>query len=84
MINNLKIAIKKQKKLILLFLLTILLPSVVLSIFGIIAIQNERFKVSQQYENEHKRIANLLKKNITANLNTVETFLYVPKRIIRE
>ena len=75
MINNLKIAIKKQKKLIALFLLTILLPSVVLSIFGITAIQNERFKVAQQYENEHKRIADLLKKNITANLNTIETYI---------
>ena len=75
MINNLKIAIKKQKKLIALFLLTILLPSVVLSIFGIMAIQNERFKVTQQYENEHKRIADLLKRTITANLNNVEIFI---------
>ncbi len=75
MINNLKIAIKKQKKLIALFLLTIFLPSVVLSIFGIMAIQNERFKVAQQYENKHKRIADLLKKTITANLNNVETFI---------
>ncbi len=75
MINNLKIAIKKQKKLIALFLLTILLPSVVLSIFGIMAIQNERFKVAQQYENEHKRMADLLKRTVTANLNDVEIFI---------
>jgi len=75
MINNLKIAIKKQKKLIALFLLTILLPSVVLSIFGIKAIQNERYKIAQQYENEHKRIADLLKETINSHLNDVQILL---------
>jgi len=75
MINNLKIAIKKQKKLIVLFLLTILLPSVVLSIFGITAIQNERFKIAQQYENEHKRIADLLIKTINSHLNDVQILI---------
>jgi signal transduction histidine kinase len=75
MINNLKIAIRKQKKLIVLFLLTILLPSVVLSIFGITAIQNERFKVAQQYENDHKRIANLLIKTINSHINDVQILI---------
>jgi signal transduction histidine kinase len=75
MITNLKIAIKKQNKLITLFLLTILLPAVVLSIFGITAIQNERFKIAQQYENEHKRIAELLKQSINSHLSDVQILL---------
>jgi signal transduction histidine kinase/tetratricopeptide (TPR) repeat protein len=75
MISNLKIAIKKQKKLITLFLLTILLPSVILSIFGIRAIQNERFKVAQQYEVEHKRIADLLKQSIISKLKDIQNLL---------
>lgn len=43
MLKNLKLAVKRQRKLILIFFLTILIPSITLSIFGIRAIRNERF-----------------------------------------
>jgi signal transduction histidine kinase len=72
MINNLKIALQKQKKLIALFLLTILVPSLLLSIFGVTAIRNEKFRLAQQFENKHKRIADFLKKNISSRLNDLE------------
>jgi hypothetical protein len=54
MLDNLKIAVKRQKKLIIIFLLTIFLPSVALSIFGVRAIRNERFRLVQQLEDEHR------------------------------
>jgi signal transduction histidine kinase len=75
MIEDLKIAINNQRKLIILFLLTILLPSVFLGIFGITAIKNEKFRVAKQYENEHRKIADLLKKTINSHLNDVQILI---------
>jgi len=75
MIENLKIALKRQKKLIIIFLLTILLPSVSLSIFGIRAIRNERFRLAKQTENEHRRAADFLKAQINSRFEDVEEVL---------
>lgn len=66
MLENLKIALKKQKKLIVIFFLTIFLPAVSLSIFGIRAVKNERFRLAEQLENEHRRTAELLRSRISA------------------
>ena len=52
MFQNLKIIIQRQKRLILIFLLTIFLPSVTLSIFGIIALRNERYRLEQQFREQ--------------------------------
>jgi signal transduction histidine kinase/tetratricopeptide (TPR) repeat protein len=65
MLENLKIALKKQKKLIVIFLLTIFLPALSLSIFGIRAIKNERFRQARQLENEHRRAAERLRSRIS-------------------
>jgi len=75
MINNLKIALQRQKKLIALFLLTIIVPSLVLSIFGVTAIRNEKFRLTQQFESSHKRIADYLKTNISSKLNDLENVM---------
>ena len=75
MIENLKIALKKQKRLIAIFILTIFLPSVALSIFGIRAIRNEKFRLSQQFENEHRRIADFLKTKVSSQLKDIETVI---------
>ena len=75
MIENLKIALKRQKKLIIIFLLTILIPSVSLSIFGIRAIRNERFRLAKQTENEHRRAADFLKAQINSRFEDVEEVL---------
>ena len=64
MLENLKIAVKRQRKIILIFFLTILIPSVFLGIFGIRAIRNERFRVAKQLENEHRRAAEYLKSQV--------------------
>ncbi len=75
MLDNLKIAVKRQKKLIIIFLLTIFLPSIALSIFGIRAIRNERFRLVQQLEDEHRRAAAFLKDQIDSRFENVELTL---------
>jgi signal transduction histidine kinase/tetratricopeptide (TPR) repeat protein len=60
MLENLKIAVKSQKRIILIFFLTILVPSIFLGIFGVRAIKNERFRIAKQLENEHRRAADYL------------------------
>ncbi len=64
MLENLKIAVKRQKRIILIFFLTILIPSVFLGIFGIRAIRNERFRIAKQLEGEHRRAAEYLKSQV--------------------
>jgi len=75
MFENLKIALKKQKKLIIIFLLTIFLPSLFLSIFGIRAIRNERFRLAKLMENEHRRAAEFLKTQMNSRLIELESAL---------
>jgi signal transduction histidine kinase/tetratricopeptide (TPR) repeat protein len=64
MLQNLRIAVKRQKRIILIFFLTILIPSIFLGIFGIRAIRNERFRLAKQLENEHRSAAEYLKSRV--------------------
>lgn len=75
MIENLKIALRKQKKLIAIFFLTIFLPSVSLAIFGIRAIRNEKFRLAKQIENDHRRVADFFKTQIRSRIKEIEVFL---------
>ena len=75
MFGNLKIALKRQKKLIIIFLFTIFLPSIALSIFGVRAIRNERFRLVQHLEDEHRRAAAFLKNQIDSRFEDVELTL---------
>ena len=68
MFQGLKIAFKQQKKLLVIFFFAILLPSVSLSIFGIMALRNEKFRLEKQIENEQLRIADSIKGNIETKL----------------
>ena len=43
----------------------IFIPSITLSIFGFRAIRNERFRIAEQTENDHRRTADLLKSRIS-------------------
>jgi signal transduction histidine kinase/tetratricopeptide (TPR) repeat protein len=67
MLENLTLAVKRQKRLIIIFLLTIFFPSVALSIFGIRAIRNERYRLAKQLENEHRRAAEYLISQVKEN-----------------
>ncbi len=75
MLENLKLAIKRQKKLIIIFCLTIFIPSISLSIFGIRAIRNERFRLAKQVENEHRNAAQDLKSQINSYLDELGSIL---------
>ncbi|MDH4219958.1 MAG: ATP-binding protein [Candidatus Aminicenantes bacterium] len=75
MLENLRLAIKRQKRLIIIFLLTIFVPSITLSIFGIRAIRNERFRLDKQLENEHRRAAEILKSQISSQFKELESIL---------
>jgi signal transduction histidine kinase len=68
MFQGLKIAVKQQKKLLVIFFITIFLPSVSLSIFGIIALRNEKFRLEKQIENEQLQIAASIKGKIETKL----------------
>jgi signal transduction histidine kinase/tetratricopeptide (TPR) repeat protein len=69
MFQGLKIALKQQKKLLVTFFFAIFLPSVSLSIFGIVALRNEKFRLEKQIENEQLQIANSVKAKIETKLN---------------
>jgi signal transduction histidine kinase/tetratricopeptide (TPR) repeat protein len=68
MFQGLKIAVKQQKKLLVIFFFAIFLPSVSLSIFGIVALRNEKFRLEKQIENEQLQIANSVKSKIETKL----------------
>jgi signal transduction histidine kinase/tetratricopeptide (TPR) repeat protein len=67
MLENLRLAVKRQKRLIIIFLLTIFVPSVFLGIFGVRAIRNERYRVAKQLENEYRRSGEYLISQVKEN-----------------
>jgi signal transduction histidine kinase/tetratricopeptide (TPR) repeat protein len=71
MLENLRLAVKRQNRLIIIFLLTIFLPSVALGIFGIRAIRNERYRLAKQLENEHRRAAEYLISQVKNNFRAL-------------
>jgi len=75
MFQGLKIAVRRQKKLLLIFAITIFLPSVSLSIFGIKALRNEKFRLTKQIENEQLQIANNIKSKIVVKFSEMEARL---------
>ena len=60
---------------IVIFLLTIFLPSVLLSIFGILALRNEKFRLEKQFEEEQLRIAEQFKSQVGLNISDAENVL---------
>ena len=75
MFQGLKIAIRRQKKLILIFLMTIFLPSVTLSIFGIIALRNEKFRLEKQFREEQMDIVQQFKSEVNQKISELENEL---------
>jgi len=72
MFQSVRLALRRQKKLLLIFLLTIFLPSVTLSIFGLIALRNERYRLEKQIREEQQESINYIKSQINKHLLTLE------------
>jgi len=75
MLENLGIALRKQKKLIIIFFLTIFLPAVSLSVFGVRAIRNERFRIARQEENEGRRAARFIRAHFQSKFEEIAAAL---------
>lgn len=75
MLENLGIALRKQKKLIIIFLLTIFLPALTLSVFGVRAIRNERFRLAKQEENDGRRAARFIRAHVQSKLEAIARVL---------
>ena len=75
MLENLKIALKKQRRLLVTFLLAVFLPSLLLGIFGIRSIRNERYKQARQLELDHRRAAESLRTQVSSVFRDLEQIL---------
>jgi signal transduction histidine kinase/tetratricopeptide (TPR) repeat protein len=75
MLDNLGIALRKQKKLVLIFFLTIFLPALTLGVFGVRAIRNERFRLARQEENEGRRVARFIRSHYESKFEEIARVL---------
>ncbi len=71
----LKNLFRYHKRLILIFLLTIVLPSLVLSIFGILAIKNEKYLLEKKILEEQQKSMMVLKSQFSNQLKNSEQLL---------
>jgi len=70
-----KIALSNQKRLMGIFLLAIVLPSVALSLFGLRAIRNEKYRRDRQIMTEHQSTMALMKAQFVGRLRPIESVL---------
>lgn len=80
MFQSLKIVLKRPGKLIAIFLLTILLPSVSLIFFGVLALRNESFRLEKQFNEEQKIIAEQFRFQVGSNIINAENELQLISR----
>lgn len=71
MLENLGIALRKQKKLVLIFLLTIFLPALTLGVFGVRAIRSERFRLARQEENDGRRAVRFIRSHFESKFEGI-------------
>ena len=71
MLENFGIALRKQKRLIIIFFLTIFLPALSLGVFGVRAIRSERFRIARQEENEGRRITLSIKARVRSKFDEI-------------
>lgn len=68
MLNNLKLVLVQHKKFLAIFFVVVFLPSVVLAVFGIRAIHNERYKLQQQSLEQQKRFVKAVQAGIRSHI----------------
>jgi signal transduction histidine kinase len=77
MFRGLKIAVRKQKRLILVFLFTIFIPAVTLSIFGLIALHNERYRLEKEFRETQLDHMDLIKSEVNREIGMLENDLHI-------
>ena len=75
MFQGLKIAVKRQKKLLVIFLITIFIPAVTLSVFGIIALRNQKFRLEKQFREDQAEFVQRLKTEVNRQIHELENEL---------
>lgn len=72
MFQQLKMALRKQRRMLLTFLLTIFLPAVALSVFGLIALRNERYRLERQFREEQLTLIDSIKSQVDQQIRLLE------------
>ena len=72
MLQHLKMAIREQKRLVLIFLLAIFLPSVTLGVFSLFALRNEKYRIERQFQEEQHSFIDSIKSSISYNITTLD------------
>ena len=67
MLGNLKLVLHQHKKFLVIFFFIVFLPSIILAIFGIRSIQNEKYKLQQQNLEQQRRFV----KDIQAEVHSL-------------
>ncbi len=76
MYRSLLIAAGKQKKLLIIFLITVFLPAVSLAVFGIIALNNEQFRFEKQLEEKQQQTVEYLQTKIIHAFKEAGNYLW--------
>jgi signal transduction histidine kinase len=71
MLENLGIALRKQRRLIVIFFLTIFLPALSLGVFGVRAVRSERFRLARQEENEGRRVILFIRAHFQSRFDVI-------------
>ncbi|MFC2161308.1 ATP-binding protein [Acidobacteriota bacterium] len=75
MLNNLKLVLSQNKKILALFFIVVFLPSMFLAFFGMRALRNEKFKLQQQTLEEQKEFAGTIQREIQDSIEKISSNL---------
>ncbi len=64
MLNDLKLVLSQNKKVLVIFFVVVFLPSFILALFGIQALRNEKFKLQQQTLEDQKTYVRTIQRDI--------------------
>ncbi len=75
MLDNLKLVLSQNKKVLIIFFVVVFLPSIFLAFFGIQALRNEKFKLQQQTLEDQKAYVRKIQSEIQDSIEKISTNL---------
>ncbi|MCJ7582857.1 MAG: HAMP domain-containing histidine kinase, partial [Candidatus Aminicenantes bacterium] len=75
MLNNLKLVLSQNKKVLAIFFIVVFLPSIFLAFFGMRALRNEKFKLQQQTLEEQKGFVGTIQREIQDSIEKISSNL---------